>query len=153
MPIYKMVWQGENVGWEPKNIDEIQFGGEKRTNLLNEIAFDLEITFPLVNGRYHELSLDLATDLKFTNSNIKYINWNDTESKLEPYVLSGVNKHTFKNNSTTTQKKLYRIHIYLTTKSFIYEAFETNASRVLISGAVYTYDLKVSNVLYRYTTL
>lgn len=148
MPIYKMVW--EKQSWEPKNIDEVKFGGETKTSLLNEISFDLEITFPLVNGRYHEVTLDLANDLRFTNSNIKYINWNDTESKLEPYVLSGINKHTFKNNSTTTQKKVYNLHIYLTTKSFIYESFES-LFRAEINSNTYNVGIKVSNVLYRYT--
>jgi hypothetical protein len=149
MPIYKMVW--ENKEWEPKNIDEVKFGGETKTSLLNEISFDLEITFPLVNGRYHEITLDLANDLRFTNSNIKYINWNDTESKIEPYVLSGINKHVFKNNSTTIPKKVYNVHIYLTTKSYIYEAFEDDLLRILVNSNTYVAKIKVANVLYRYT--
>lgn len=152
MPIYKMCPIYDNgvyVETKAVEIDKVRYGGDIKLTKLNEIAFDLEIEFPLLDGRYKTVTLDLK-DLRLSNNpNIKYINWNDTESKLEPYTDASFT-HTFKNNSTTTPKKSYYVHVYTSNKSYVYEAFEQEIRRQ--EDTFYTFNIKVSNVLYRYTT-
>lgn len=153
MPIYKVMPIYDN-GYFVENkeveIDSVKFGGMPKLTRLNEIAFDLEINFPLINGRYKNVTIDMKDLRLYTNPNIKYVDWNDVESKVEPYNDSTFT-HTFRNNSTNIPKKTYRIHIYTTNKSYIYEAFEETLRRQ--EEIFYTFDIKVSYVLYRYTQL